>query len=285
MSDEARKGGNPGAGAGRDEWGETPRARPDVADQERPVIARVHDFIVGGIHHRLVDREFAHELVTTVPGIDEVIRELLVFRPRVVAHLASLGVDQYLDLGSGLPTVRPTHEVAASGGVRPRVVYVDNDPEAVEPARELLRGRDGVRVLAGDVGEPGSWLPAVAEHLDLRRPVAVIASAVLHYVDDDAATVTLRALHAATAPGSPLAIATLSGRGRPEPQAWTRYDHGGVSYPPRLREPEHMVGWLEGYDVAPPGWVAATHWEADAARAPTPNEAGTSYWGVVARRR
>ena len=260
-------------------------AGPEVPDQERPVIARVHDFIVGGSHHRLVDREFAHELLRTVPGIDEVIRELLVFRPRVVAHLASQGVDQYVDLGSGLPTVRPTHEVAATGGLRPRVVYVDSDPETVEPARELLREREGVRIVEGDVGEPGRWLPAVAEHLDLRRPVAVIASAVLHYVDDEAAAATLQALRAATAPGSPLAIATLAGHGRPEPLAWTRYDHGGVSYRPRLREPEHMAGWLEGYDVAAPGWVAATRWEAGVASAPTPTEAGTAYWGVVARRR
>ena len=269
----------------QDEQSEALWAGPDVVDQERPVIARVHDFVVGGTHHRLVDREFAHELVRTFPGIDEVIRELLVFRPRVVAHLASLGVDQYLDLGSGLPTVRPTHEVAASGGLRPRVVYVDSDPAAVEPASELLRECDGVRIVEGDVGEPGFWLPAMAEHLDLRRPVAVIASAVLHYVDDDAAAATLQELWAATAPGSPLAIATLARRGRPEPLAWMRHDHGGLSYRPRLREPEHMAGWLEGYDVAAPGWVAATHWKADVASAPTPAEAGTAYWGVVARRR
>ena len=64
-----------------------------------------------------------------------------------------------------------------------------------------------------------------------------------------------------------------------------RHDHGGLSYRPRLREPEHIIGWLEGYDVAAPGWVAATHWEADVTSAPTPTEAGTAYWGVLAWRR
>ncbi|MCD2190252.1 SAM-dependent methyltransferase [Actinomycetospora soli] len=257
----------------------------DEVDDQRPVVARVHDYIVGGSHHRLVDREFAHELVATVPGIDEVIRELLAFRPRVVAHLAARGVDQYLDLGAGLPTVRPTHEVAAAAGLRPRVVYVDNDPDAVAPARELLDGHDGVRVVEGDVGEPGTWWPAVAAHLDLARPVAVIASAVLHYVDDDAAAATMRTVRESTVPGSTVAIAALSGGGRPEPRMWTDHRHGGLSYPPRLREPGDMADWLRGYDVVGPGWVAATHWAADVDHAPTPADAGSAYWGVVARRR
>jgi O-methyltransferase involved in polyketide biosynthesis len=261
------------------------RSESGFADHQRPVVARVHDFIVGGSDHRPVDREFAHELIATVPGIDDVIRELLVFRPRVVAHLADLGVDQYLDLGAGLPTVHPTHEVAALGGRTPRVVYLDSDPEVVEPARELLCASPEVRVLAGDVGEPGAWLAAVAEHLDLSRPVAVIASAVLHYVDDDTAAAALQSLWEATTSGSFLALAALCGSGRPEARAWARHRHGGLSYPPRLREPQDMAGWLRGYDVMAPGWVAATHWQAGIVEASTPAEVGSAYWGVLARHR
>lgn len=250
---------------------------------ERPSVARVHDFVVGGAHHRRVDREFAAELVAAVPGIDEVIRELLTFRPRVVAHLASLGVDQYLDLGAGLPTVRPTHEVASRPGTR--VLYVDNDPEVVAATEEILRGTPGSAVVAGDVGDAGAWLPGVADVLDLDRPVAVIASAVLHYADDGPARATLRALHAATVPGSWTAVAALSGSGRPEPVAWVQERHGGMSYPPRLREPEDMAPWFDGYDVTAPGWVAATHWDPAASTGPTPADVGSAYWGVLARRR
>lgn len=260
-------------------------AGEDPSEQERPVVARVHDFLVGGRHHRGVDREFAAELLAVVPGIDEVIREQLRFRPAVVAHLATLGVDQYLDLGSGLPTVLPTHEVAAHAGVRPRVVYLDRDPEAVGPARDLLDAVPDARVVEGDVAAPADWLPEVADHLDLDRPVAVIASAVLHHVDDDAALGAVRTLRDATAPDSRLAIAALSGRGRPEPAAWARHRHGGLSRAPRLREPEDMAVWLEGYDLEGPGWVAATRWAPHDDPGPGPAEAGTAYWGVLARRR
>lgn len=250
-------------------------------------MARVHDYIVGGSHHRRVDREFAAEIRAVVPGIDDVIRELLVFRPRVVAHLASLGVDQYLDLGAGLPTVRPTHEVAAGAGpgTTPRVVYLDNDPEIVELARGLLDGVSGTAVVEGDVADADGWLPQVADVLDLTRPVAVLASAVLHYADDTAALDTARALRAATVRGSWLAVVALSGRGRPEAVAWAEHPHSGMSYPPRLRDPEDMTAWFDGYDLLAPGWVAATRWDPAVTTGPHPGEVGSAYWGVLARRR
>lgn len=256
-------------------------------DAARPNIARVQDFVVGGTEHLEIDREYAAEMLAVVPGIAEVVVELWEFGRRVVAHLAARGFDQFLDLGCGLPSVRPVHEVAAEQGVRPRVVYVDNDATTVAHARRLVADVDGAVAVAHDVADPGALLAdgGLRAVLDLDRPVAVLANAVLQYVDDEVAAAALAALHAACAPGSHLVVAHLSSTGRPEAQQWADARRGsGLATDPRLREPAQMEQWLTGWELVAPGWTAAPAWSADAASASDPAEAGAAYWCATARR-
>ena len=106
------------------------------------------------------------------------------FLRRVVLYLVALGIDQFLDLGSGIPTVGNVHEVAQTVNPRARVVYVDHDPVAVTHSRALLRGNDRATAIAGDIREPARVLEdAVATGLlDLAGPVAVLFIAVLHFI-------------------------------------------------------------------------------------------------------
>jgi hypothetical protein len=58
---------------------------------------------------------------------------------RVVRHLLKQGVRQFVDIGSGVPTMGNVHHVADELVPDSRVVYVDNEPVAVAHSHELLR--------------------------------------------------------------------------------------------------------------------------------------------------
>ena len=121
-------------------------------------------------------------------------------------HLTEVGVDQFLDLGSGIPTVGNVHEVAQAANPDARVVYVDHDPVAVTHSRELRRRQAADGVLDADFLDAEQVLDlAVADGgLDLDRPVAVLAVAVLHFVPDDRGPAeTMAALHERAGPGQP----------------------------------------------------------------------------------
>ena len=258
----------------------------DPVDDGVPSIARIFDYMIGGSEHTAVDREFTEAALDVFPGLPQMCRDLRTFSRAVVAHLAGLGVDQFVDLGSGLPTVGPVHEVAAESGVRPRVVYVDVEERTVRHARLLVAGIDGVTAVRGDVGDvPGILAdPELRATVDLFRPVAVLALGVLHYVDGPAAERAVRAIRDATTPGSALAVSAITDVGRPDIADWVAYAHQGLSYPPELREPEVMAPWLSGWELVAPGWVSAPHWVPGGSGVPVPAQVGSGHWGVLATR-
>ncbi|MCD2193449.1 SAM-dependent methyltransferase [Actinomycetospora endophytica] len=258
----------------------------DPVDDDVPSMARTFDFMLGGSENTPVDREFTEAALDVFPGMPELCRDLRTFSRAVVAHLARHGVDQFLELGSGLPTVRPVHEVAAAAGARPRVVYVDVEERTVRHARRLVEDVDGVAVVRGDVGDAAGILadPDVRATIDLTRPVAVLALGVLHYVGMDVAERSVHAIRDATTPGSALALSAMTDAGRPDITDWVTYAHQGLSYPPELREPEVMTPWLSGWELVPPGWVSAPDWTADGTDVPGPGQARSGHWGVLATR-
>jgi hypothetical protein len=249
-------------------------------------MARAFDYVIGGSEYTAVDREFIEAALDVFPGLPGLCRDLRVFSRAVVAHLAGRGVDQFLELGSGLPTERPVHEVAAAAGVRPWVVYVDVEERTVGHARRLLAGLDGVTAVCGDVGDAAAILsdPALGATLDLTRPVAVLALGVLHYVSADAAASCLHTIREATVPGSPLAVSAMTDLARPDITEWVSHAHQGLSYPPALRDPEAMTPWLSGWEVEAPGWVSAPHWTPGGAQVPGPEATRSGHWGVLATR-
>lgn len=164
---------------------------------ELPSVARVYDYFLGGTAHRPVDREFGAAVLAAFPMVRSIALANRIFLYRAVRFLARLGVRQFVDIGSGLPTMGSTHAVAdeiVPGAVT--VVYVDNDPEVVSLSREII-GTDGQprrhAAIHGDLREPDRLWRAVGDTglIDPARPVALLVIAVLHLRQLDADGVDL----------------------------------------------------------------------------------------------
>jgi SAM-dependent methyltransferase len=182
---------------------------PTEPDVTRPSVARVYDYWLGGAANFAVDRELGDQMITIDPGIVAMARANRSFLRRVVTWLTHNGVDQFLDLGSGIPTVGNVHEVAQSINPLCRVAYVDNEPIAVAHSRSALRDNPNATITHADMRDTDAVLsaPGVAELLDFTRPVAVLNLLVLQYFpdSDDPAGIVAR-YRAALAPGSYVAL-------------------------------------------------------------------------------
>ncbi len=106
------------------------------------------------------------------------------FVHRASAYLAGqLGIDQYIDLGVGLPVDDHIHRIVQSINPDAKVLYVDNDPMAVRKAQGLFESSNShIRVVDADIFAPKELLhhKEVASFLDWSKPVAIFATATLH---------------------------------------------------------------------------------------------------------
>jgi hypothetical protein len=242
---------------------------PEGVDPERPSIARIYDFYLGGSHNLPADREAAREVVEISPELPDIMRENRAFMRRAVRHLSKAGILNFLDLGSGIPTVGNVHEIAQAADPRSRIVYVDNDPVAVAHSREILHGNERALIVPGDLRDPQAILgdPEVNRLLllGLGEPIALLMSAVLHFVpDDDEATALVAAYREALPPGSYL---VLSHAGTREESA-ERFDRAADRYsrtvaPMKVRTLDQVAALLEGFELVDPGIVYAAHWRPD----------------------
>src|SRR5262249_30524352 len=153
-----------------------------------PTFARVYDYFLGGKDNFAADREVADMVMQLVPEAPVVAQGNRVAIERAVAYLAGeVGIHQFVDIGSGLPTSSNVHQFARAAAAGARTVYVDNDPIVLAHGRALLT-EDGVATfIQGDLYEPGRIFddPALLELLDLDRPVGVILAAIVHHVPDE----------------------------------------------------------------------------------------------------
>src|ERR1700742_538713 len=167
---------------------ELPGWVPEGVDVDVPNAARIYDALLGGHHNFVVDREAAAHLERAAPGSTAIARSNRAFVGRSVRWLGDNGIRQFLDLGSGIPTLGNVHEVAQSAGPESRVLYVDIDPVAVAHSHAILAGNPLAGVIEADLQRPGDVLyhPEVLRLLDFSQPVAVLLNAVLHFVPDAA---------------------------------------------------------------------------------------------------
>lgn len=159
---------------------------PSSVDLDRPSAARMYDYFLGGSHNFAVDREAAKSVEQIFPGMSGAARANRSFLRRAVRYLLSQGIDQFLDLGSGIPTVGNVHEIAQATDPSARVVYVDMDAVAVAHSRAILTGNELVNVLQTDVRDAKQVLasPEVQGLLDFDEPIGVLMIALLHFVPD-----------------------------------------------------------------------------------------------------
>jgi hypothetical protein len=228
---------------------------PSAIDTSRPSAARIYDFMLGGSSNYPVDRDAAAKLMDVTPEFHEIAWANRGFHQRAARWIADQGIGQFLDLGSGLPTVGNTHEVVREVLPTARVAYVDMDPLVAARACALA-GDDDATFIHADLRDPGPLLdnPALHAVIDFSRPVGLMMTAVMHFVSDATdpwrlVSTYLRPL----APGSYLALshATLDGMPPIAVQRWQEvYTDAPVQLHLRGKSPVRRL--FAGLQLVPP---------------------------------
>ncbi|MER5437650.1 SAM-dependent methyltransferase [Streptomyces sp. NPDC002790] len=244
--------------------------------------ARVWNYWLGGKDHYEVDEEVGNMVTSMYPSIGEVARADRAFLGRVVTFLAGeAGVRQFLDVGTGLPTVDNTHEVAQRIAPDARVVYVDNDPIVLTHARALLTSSAEGRTnyVDADARDPRAIIEAASETLDFDRPVAVMLLGILNFVlDTEKAASIVRELVDAVPSGSYVVLThptlELGGEGNEEAM---KFWNENAKPPITARTGAEVAAFLDGLDLVEPGLVSCARWR---------DEQGTqvAQFGAVARK-
>ncbi|MEV5983516.1 SAM-dependent methyltransferase [Streptomyces sp. NPDC052051] len=233
-------------------------------DTSMPHSARVWNYWLGGKDNYPVDEEAGDAYAAVFPGIVDVARGSRAFLGRSIRYLAGeAGIRQFLDVGTGLPTVDNTHEVAQSVAPDSRIVYVDNDPLVLAHARALLTStpEGATAYVDADLYDPERILARAAETLDLTRPTALIFSGILGHVGDyDEARSIVRRLMEGLPSGSYLSVNDGSLGIDPEyERAQEAYNKSGA-IPYILRTVEQIAGFFDGLELVEPGVVTLPLW-------------------------
>ena len=227
--------------------------------------ARIWNYWLGGKDHYAVDSEIGEEIKRGFPDVVRMARADRAFLSRAVRYLADeAGIRQFLDIGTGLPTVDNTHEVAQRAAPDARVVYVDNDPLVLAFARALLTStpEGATDFLDADLRDPGTIVERASETLDFTRPVAVTMLGIAHFVLDDAELRDiLGRLMDAVPPGSHLVLSHATDVVDPEGiraniRLWNHYGKPKM----RTRSPRQITRFFDGLDLLAPGVVSFPHW-------------------------
>ena len=232
-------------------------------DTRVPNVARIYDYMLGGKDNFAADRQMGDQLLEQFPTSDIVARQNRAFMGRAVRYCAGQGIRQFLDLGSGLPTMDNVHEVARRVIPEASVVYVDNDKVAHSHACALLATSDGVAAILGDIREPARILAEVKARrlLDPTQPIAVVLAAMLHFITDqeDPAGI-VAAFRDAMPPGSYLVLSHATHDILPEESARARTMYRGASSPLVTRSWEEIAALFVGLELVEPGLVVTTQW-------------------------
>ncbi|MEU5900284.1 SAM-dependent methyltransferase [Streptomyces venezuelae] len=235
-------------------------------DTSRPHSARMYDYYLGGKDSYPIDEEAAERVIELVPEIRTVARTNRQFMHRASRLLATRGVRQFLDIGTGIPTEPNLHQVVQSVNRSAHIVYVDNDPVVLRHAEALLRSipEGQTRYVDADVLEPGLIIDAAREILDFTEPVALSLVALLHFVPDDNRPYEIvHELVEALAPGSYLTLSHVTGDF--DPRGWAKavdiYRTSGV--PAQVRSREEFARFFEGLSLVEPGIEMVTQWRPD----------------------
>ncbi|HEX3789092.1 MAG TPA: SAM-dependent methyltransferase [Pseudonocardiaceae bacterium] len=256
---------------------------PVEVNPDQASVARIYDYLLGGGHNFQSDRAMAAKLLAVQPNVTEIARRNRAYLQRVVRFLVDAGIRQFLDLGSGIPTVGNVHEIAQRVAPESRVVYVDYEMVAVSHSQMMLASNDQADVVFADVSHPDDVLeaPATRRLLDFDEPIGVLAVALGHYLPPSAQPVAMFARYRdAVVPGSYLALTHLTddfdsvhGDEIIETMRATR-DNAF----PRTRD--EVLALFTGYELVEPGLVPTSQWRPEPGGAvPDPAEDGL-YAGV-----
>ncbi|WP_019813864.1 SAM-dependent methyltransferase [Saccharomonospora saliphila] len=242
---------------------------PDIVtlDDGVPTAARVYDVMLDGKDNYSIDRQVAHASLSVMPELKEIALHNRAMLHRIVRYAAAEeGVTQFLDLGSGLPTVGNTHEVAQEANPDSRVVYVDIDPIVLVHGRAILQDNENTRVVTADIRKPREVLdhPDVRALIDFDKPVCVMLCGILHHIlDEEDPNGIVAALREAVPSGSLFFITNFTRLGdTPESAELERVllDQLGTG---RVRTPEELARYFDGLELLSPGIVPLPLWRPD----------------------
>ena len=232
---------------------------------DKPNVARMYDYFLGGAHNFGIGRRVAEQAVAIYSDLPFVLRANRSFLRRALTFLTEQGIDQFLDLGSGLPVLGAVHEVAQRINPAARVVYVESDPIAARHGETLLQAIHGVAMLQEDIRHTEQILlhATVRRLLDFQRPVGVVLGAVLHLIRDAAEAYGLvREMREAMAPGSYFVISHGTWDHTPPDVAQqVEQLYAGSTNPVTSRSHAQIVRFFAGLDLVPPGVVFLPQWQ------------------------
>ncbi|WP_116210680.1 SAM-dependent methyltransferase [Streptomyces olivoreticuli] len=249
---------------------ERPTWAPQGIDLSVPSVSRIYDYYLGGSHNFEVDREAGRRAIDAFPGLPKVMQANRAFMRRAVRYAVGRGVTQFLDIGSGIPTFGNVHEIAQHADPGAHVVYVDHDPVAVAHSRAVLAGNERAAIASADLRAPRDILDGeeVGRLLDLRRPVALLLVAVLHFMEDrEDPWGAVAELRDALAPGSLLILThatTDSGPIKPEEGERVEGVYRGVGSPLLMRSHAEVARFFDGFEMVEPGLVPMPMWRPEA---------------------
>jgi hypothetical protein len=229
---------------------------PEGLDITRPSPARIYDYMLGGSHHFDVDVNAAERLLSAVPELRDTAWSNRGFHQRAASWIARQGVRQFLDIGSGLPTVGNTHEVVAKVHSGARVVYVDNDPMVELHSQAILESEATVSVLCADLRDPEAVLghPALRSLLDPAQPTGLLMTGVMMFVADSADPWGLVSRYVrAMGPGSYLSLSHLTDDAKPPAavEAFRRVFDSATEHM-YFRSKAGVARFFDGLEIIPP---------------------------------
>jgi SAM-dependent methyltransferase len=236
---------------------------PDGVDLAVPSSARIYDYLLGGGHNFAADREIAEKFEAALPGSRNIARLNRAFLRRAVLFLISAGIRQFLDIGSGIPTVGNVHEIAQKADRESRVVYVDVEPIAVAHSRLILEGNVRATAIQADLNEPDGILnhPDTVRLLNFAEPLGLLMVGVVHFVPEEKDPGKLLATYRdALAPGSYLAMSHFTADTRAAEMAAMVEVMKRTKDPIHPRTRERFTEFFDGFELLEPGVVSTALW-------------------------
>ncbi|NBH02483.1 SAM-dependent methyltransferase [Amycolatopsis sp. SID8362] len=265
---------------------ERPSARVDF---DRPSFARVSDALLGGQNNYEADRAVLRQILDIAPEAPAMAREMRQWLVRAVRYLTErLGVDQFVDLGSGFPAAENTHQVAQRYNPEAHVVYVDDDPVVEAHSRALLVDNDFTHICGTDPLNPGETLTGVARYIDLDRPAGLVLCGVVDHITDlQQAQQVVKSYAGALAPGSYLLLLhhhnPLDATEAATVAAALEDRFGRTGLDTRYRAEAEIASFFDGLDLLEPGLVAPHLWWPDGPRLAPLTPVNRTALGGVAR--
>ena len=239
---------------------------PDSVDIGKPSTARMYDYVLGGGHNLEADRVLVDKMLTVQPEMRRFAIMNRAFLRRAVLFMVHAGIRQFLDLGSGIPTVGNVHEIAQQADPDCRVVYVDTEPVAVAHSELVLAGNERATMLQADITEPDVVLSAAEtrQALDFDQPVGLLAVTIGHHIppERDPAGVFARYRDAIVA-GSHLAITHAAKDLATDRSAQARDMAKQTNVNVFLRNRAEILELFGGFELVAPGLVTTSQWRPD----------------------